>query len=253
MDAAMEKGAQAVQAHYDVLNPEENWRTALMYTALCAVHLVRPLARSHFGLSVGLKGNGMCFSREVVDRFGWNAFSVVEDMEYGFNLCLEGIAVDFAPRAKVRAQMAAGEKESTTQRIRWEGGRQAMVREWFSLLLWQGIKRRSIRCLDLAVDLLIPPLTKMVAATVVLGLAALSLFLNDLAGWPLPALCGISLGMQGFYVLVGLVLNRSPIRIYLALLHAPFFIVWKMSVYRLMKRDKGVDQWVRTGRTKIGS
>jgi len=251
MDAAMAAGAQAVQGHYDVLNPAENWRTALMYAALSAVHLLRPLGRSFLGLSVGLKGNGMCFARDVVARFGWNAYSVVEDMEYGFKLCLEGIPVRFAARAKVWAQMPTGSKEATTQRMRWEGGRNEMCRQWFVRLLSCGIRRRSAACLDMAVDLAIPPLTLLVAIASLLGVASAALHLDGYVPLWIPLLWLSSLGIIGVYVLTGLLLNRSPAGVYKALLFAPIFVVWKIWVYLQLRVGQGLDQWVRTGRSKI--
>ncbi len=252
MDAPLARGAQAIQAHYDVLNPGENWRTALMFAALAAVHLLRPLGRTLFGFSVGLKGNGMCFSRGVVKRFGWNAYSVVEDMEYGFNLCLEKIPVRFAPRAKVFAQMATGTKEATTQRIRWEGGRRAMVREWFPRLLAKGLRQRSALCLDMAADLLIPPLTVMLGMVASLALSATSLHLAGYAPLWLPVIWLAVIGLLGFYVFCGLVLNRSPAKVYQALLFTPVFIAWKLWVYVQMRLGKSMNQWIRTGRAKIG-
>ena len=45
-------------------------------TALAAVHYLRPMGRAALGLSVGLKGNGMCFAEPVLQRFPWLWFTL---------------------------------------------------------------------------------------------------------------------------------------------------------------------------------
>ena len=52
-----------------------------MTAALAAFHFLRPLGRDRLGLPCGLKGNGMCFARPLVEKFGYPAASVVEDLE----------------------------------------------------------------------------------------------------------------------------------------------------------------------------
>ena len=61
-----ETGAAVVQADYGVRNPRSSWRTRMMTIALATFHGVRSLARERLGLSCGLRGNGMGFSRAVL-------------------------------------------------------------------------------------------------------------------------------------------------------------------------------------------
>ena len=79
----LEAGAHAVQAHYGVLNPEASWRTRLMAVAMALFHKVRSLGRERLGVSCGLRGNGMCFTHAVIRQVPHEAFSIVEDLEYG--------------------------------------------------------------------------------------------------------------------------------------------------------------------------
>ncbi len=59
----LSRGAHAIQAHYGVSNPSASWRTRLMTVALALFNQVRSMGRERLGLSSGLRGNGMCFSR----------------------------------------------------------------------------------------------------------------------------------------------------------------------------------------------
>src|SRR5215471_9575182 len=79
-DARLESGSQAIQAYYTVLNAGESPIAGLRFAALAALHYLRPLGRSALGLSVGLKGNGMCFSAPVLEQFAWNWFTLAEDV-----------------------------------------------------------------------------------------------------------------------------------------------------------------------------
>src|SRR3712207_8306740 len=105
MDARLEAGSFVVQAYYSVLNADGSALAGLRYAALAALHYLRPLGRSALGLSCGLKGNGMCFAREVLDRFSWRWYTLAEDVEFHLALVKEGIRVDFAPAATVLADM----------------------------------------------------------------------------------------------------------------------------------------------------
>ncbi len=71
----------------------------------------------------------MCFTLETLRRVPHNAFSLVEDLEYGVALGRAGIRVWYADEAEVRADMVASEKASRSQRQRWEGGRFQFARE----------------------------------------------------------------------------------------------------------------------------
>ena len=68
-DARLAAGSQVIQAYYSVLNADASAVAGLRYAALAALHFVRPLGRSVLGLSVGLKGNGMCFAAPVLEQF----------------------------------------------------------------------------------------------------------------------------------------------------------------------------------------
>src|SRR5262249_30061342 len=69
MAAALGRGALVAQAQYRVLNASDAWTAGLRAVAIALFNHVRPLGRMCFGWSAGLKGNGMCFSRAVFERF----------------------------------------------------------------------------------------------------------------------------------------------------------------------------------------
>jgi 1,2-diacylglycerol 3-beta-glucosyltransferase len=247
------RGAQVMQGRYDVLKPEETRRTQLMYVAFVLFNHIRPLGRRVLGFSDGLKGNGMVFRRRVLEKYPWQAYSIVEDIEYGTRLTEAGIRVEYVPEAKLYGQAPTGGKQALSQRMRWEGGRGAQARQDVPKLLKVALKRRSLIPFDRAMDLIIPPLGLLFSVIVFLGIINALVWIvlgGTLLGilallWALP-LAGILL-----FVLAGLLVARVPAKAYIALAFAPFYLLWKLWVYFILLTRRLPKEWVRTERAKI--
>ena len=246
MDAHLAAGEKAVQGYYAVRDPARSWGVALRSAALSVLHYLRPLGRSVLGGTVGLKGNGMCLAADLVERLAWSG-SLTEDIEYHMALVLEGERVAFAPDAVVEAEMPGTLRAAHTQNVRWERGRLQMVRTYLGPLLRTAIGQRRFAPLDAAIEALIPP-TAVFTAMLAVGLVAgTGLGLVGL-GWG-TAWVGLILlaGLVG-YLLAGLCLARAPARVWLALLYAPVFMIWKVSLYLRVLAGRDRQGWVRTER-----
>ena len=133
-----------------------------MASAFDLVNHVKPLGRETLGLSVGLKGNGMAFTPALAAQLPWPGGSLTEDLDYGLELARRfGVRVGYAPEARVLAQMPTTTNQAASQRARWEGGRMGLVRARALPLLGEGLRRRSLLLLDMAWDLLTPPLAEL--------------------------------------------------------------------------------------------
>jgi cellulose synthase/poly-beta-1,6-N-acetylglucosamine synthase-like glycosyltransferase len=246
LDARFEAGSEVIQVYYTVLNAGESPVAALRFAALAAVHYLRPLGRARLGLSCGLKGNGMAFLATVLDRYGWEWFTLAEDVELHLALIQAGLQVDFAPETTVMAEMPVTFAQAESQNERWERGRLEMLRERGPGLLLGGLKGRDPVRLDAVMEQLIPPLSVPVVlagGALVMGLLTRSRLATLLAGF--------SLGGQLAYVLTALALVRAPWRVYRALAYAPAYVGWKVWLYARSLVARGSAPWVRTER--IGS
>jgi 1,2-diacylglycerol 3-beta-glucosyltransferase len=246
----LNSGEQAMQARYDVLNTQESWRTRLMAAALALNHVVKPLGRERLGLSDGLKGNGMAFSRAVVERFAWPQDALTEDIAYTLILCRAGVRVAFVPETRVQAQMPTTGVQAAPQRRRWEEGRYHLMRSVAPDLLWQGIRNRDRIVLDRAFDLLIPPFAERVAIpTVLLAVCLLSMSLfswHGVAG--LSVAWVVVLALEAGYLALGLRVAGVSRSVVLSVLFAPVYIVWKFSLYALSLLTGPTRRWQRTQR-----
>ncbi len=240
-------GEGALQAAYGVRSPGSSWRSRLMVIALALFHGVRSLGRERLGLSAGLRGNGMGFSREVLRRVPAQAFSIVEDVEYGITLAKAGYRVGYVHEAQVLGDMAPPGPAAASQRLRWERGRAALARAEGPGLLLEGIARRDPMRIDLAMDLLVPPLSAL-SLTAALGAVAATtwhLVYGGSAAVAVPWL--LACGCLTVYVLRGLALSGVGLAGSLALLWAPVYIVWKVGL-RLRAKGPRAGEWIRTVR-----
>jgi cellulose synthase/poly-beta-1,6-N-acetylglucosamine synthase-like glycosyltransferase len=247
------QGETAIQARYEVLNERESWRTRLMSCALALAHIVKPLGRERLRLSDGLKGNGMCFARRVVESVPWSGDSITEDIDYTLRLCFAGHRVAFAPETAVWAQMPTTGSQAASQRRRWEQGRYALLTKVAPDLLRESLKRKSAVLFDRAAELIIPPFAEMVAVPLVMMLicfcAARVFHLPVLGalGWGWALLLALFAGYLG----AGLWVARIPLSVALTALYAPVYIVWKFGLYGAALLRRSGEGWKRTERRKL--
>ena len=269
MAAHLENGERVIQAYYAVRDPSRSWTGGLRYAALSVLHYLRPQGRMVLGASVGLKGNGMVFCNDIFRQHEWSA-SVTEDIEMHMTLILDGERVTFAPDALVLGEMPDTLENSKSQHRRWEQGRLEGSRRYVPQLLraaWVAVQKgklkRSYIMLDAVMEHLIPPFTILLAVNILLlvfNLIALLLtaqtgnqqgspFLQGMPGFNLLLSAGLLLG-QFIYLFSGLFMVQAPREIYLSLLFAPIYMLWKTFQYvqvAFLRRQQG---WVRTRRNE---
>jgi len=243
--ARLDAGADVVQADYAVRNPEASWRTRLMAIAFGAFHVLRSAARERLRFSCGLRGNGMCFSSKILSVVPYDAFSVVEDIEYGVRLGEAGQRVHYAGEAHVYGEMVSGERASRSQRSRWERGRTALAQAHALPLLRRALARRDWILADLAADLLVPPLGTLAAATMV-GLTAALLVRYSEGGSIALAIWLANVAVLLAYVLRGWSLSKTGLRGLLELGCAPLYVAWK--IWLRLRQPRNPTNWVRTAR-----
>jgi 1,2-diacylglycerol 3-beta-glucosyltransferase len=240
-------GAKAVQADYAVRNPNAAWRTRLMAIALGAFHIVRSRARERLSLSCGLRGNGMCFSTELLREIPHRAYSVVEDVEYGLRLGENGYRVFYTDEAHVYGEMVTTAAAANSQRRRWEEGRKLLVSQNARRILKAGLSRPDRVLLDLGLDLVIPPLST-IAVLMLLGsvLGAALVFTLQAPGVALAAY-GAGVAAVILYVLRGWSVSGTGLRGLIDLALAPVYVVWKIAL-RFTRPARATSDWVRTKR-----
>lgn len=238
----LEPGVAAVQGNNSVANPLQHWRTALTGASFALVNCVRPAGLARLGTSAGLKGNGMGFQSELLAHRGWPAHSIVEDVEFGVRLLLEGHRTVFDLDARISSDMPAGRRQADAQRRRWEFGRFQVARRYIPALVRAMMTDRVSRHIGALMELVVPPLS--VLALVEGAGLLLSFFVHP--AWT--AVFAACIAMTALHVALGLRYCRMPGRVWLALAAAPVFLLWKVGVYVGLVVTRGQRGWVRTQR-----
>jgi cellulose synthase/poly-beta-1,6-N-acetylglucosamine synthase-like glycosyltransferase len=244
--AVFEGGAQAAQSDY-VLDPDTRGSSALRAAAFLLINRVRPAGRAALGLSASLVGSGMLLSSQLLRSVPWEAFTSTEDIEYSLDLQAAGHKIAYVGDARVRAPTAPNSGAAAEQQLRWEGGRNYLVRTRGPRLLWQGLTKLRPDLVWAAVDLLTPPLGALAA----IALTGLAVSLAVVAGgvcpvWTLAPWLVATMAIPG-YVLVGLRAAGAPRSAYRALVRAPILVLAEAANAGNVLRFRS-DSWVRTER-----
>ena len=169
----------------------------------------------------------------------YDARSVVEDLEYHLRLVAAGKRVQFVDNTCVRALMPTSTRGATTQRSRWEGGRLRLLLDRAPSLAAATLSGR-LRLFEPLLDLLLMPL----AFHVMLLLPLLLLPHPWTLGYGL-----FALALLACHVLVAIRVGGGTVNDVAALAAAPFYIVWKLTLVKALKRNAKRDAaWVRTER-----
>jgi len=249
-DADLQAGRDWVQCYYMVANPDQSWRTRLMAYAFSLINGVMLLGQSALGTSVGLRGNGMCFSTRGLRRMPFTSYGLVEDMEFSWTLRVVGETITFQPSVRVHgAMLGSAGLAAANQRRRWEFGRNEIRRKFLGPLLRSkqiGWWEKLISFFELSM----PTMGSLLP--IYIGLSTLDL----LAFWQTPSayapmmhwtLLSFSLLLTvslGVYAISPFLAMRLPWRYAATLARFPLFIVWKLLI-SLRGRPK---EWVRTAR-----
>jgi len=242
LDGDIQDGKKAIQGYDVTQNPDESWMTRLSDLSDVLQFRLYFRGRSRLRLSCRLLGNGMCFSKEIIERFGWDAFSITENWEYYMKITLGGYVVHYNPRARFFSQRAADFSQGKPQRLRWMAGRADVAKRYIPVLIMEGIKSRNIRKIDAALDFLLP------SQSMLLSMLGLAFFLQFwvgsevLLGW----LMGITL-LECAICGIGVIRGGLGFKSYIALFLAPVYIIWKLWLRALAIFAKQ-EGWIRTER-----
>jgi len=225
LEARLDDGADAVQARYNVANPEASVVARLAEVSFAAQSVLRPRGRAALGGSAKLQGNGMAFTRDLVERHGWSGEGLAEDVDFWFRLLRAGIRPVYAGDAVVAGAMPTDVAAARVQRFRWEAGRSDLARRHLLPGIREAIVRRDPILGEAVVsELLFPPLATTAA---LVGAAGALRYATGRRGARIAAAQAATLAG---YALAGLHVSRAPRGTYLALALAPAVVVWKMAI-----------------------
>jgi cellulose synthase/poly-beta-1,6-N-acetylglucosamine synthase-like glycosyltransferase len=187
----------------------------------------------------------MAFPWSVIERAPLASGHIVEDLQLGLDLAMNGSPPLFCPESLVTSEFPSREEGVQTQRTRWEHGHLGVIAAVGVPLLRRAISRRQWPLAAMALDVCVPPLALLALALAVVLTAA---GLLAAAGRSFPLFVAVT-GMVLFVGSVSLAWNRwGRQAVGLGdLLAAPAYVLRKLPIYaRLLGRRE--TRWVRTRR-----
>lgn len=219
-------GHAVVQGRVGMHNWDETLFTRVTHVSGVVENRFKELAHSQAGSTCHLRGHGMLFRKDVLERLGWQSSALVEDQEMLVRLVLAGERVVWAEDARVNSILPASTQAAAAQRRRWAGGHAAIAGRSVRQLLPRFLRHGDLTALDLALDFMAPSyavqLSLVFAATV---LGALLTALGG-AGWPLAVGLLLLVGYFAVFAL-GAALGGVRLRTFASCAAAPFYILWR--------------------------
>lgn len=237
--SAFAAGARAIQCRYEMVSATDRTNTRLAALAFRGFNVIRPRGRERLGLSSGILGNGFGMVRAVLEANPYDAFSVVEDLEYHLHLVMAGERVQYLDDAVISADFPESRAGEAVQRSRWEGGRLHTARVWALPLLGK-VLRGNLRLFE--------PLCDLAGLPMAFGVFALLLAACIPLAW-LRWYAAVSLAVVLAHVLTAAWAGGDFLRTLQLLALAPIYILRKLwMIPGVIRGSSTKAAWVRTER-----
>jgi cellulose synthase/poly-beta-1,6-N-acetylglucosamine synthase-like glycosyltransferase len=118
LDAHLAAGAEVVQCAVVTRNADDGPSGFVGAMGNVFDNLIAA-GKDRLGRPVVLRGSGMCFRRDVLDRFPWDEFGLTEDADYSEKLRRNGVRVRFEAEPLIRSETPARAGDLYQQRRRW--------------------------------------------------------------------------------------------------------------------------------------
>ena len=252
MDWRLAQGDQVIQGQHIISNPNQGWFPALTWAMFLIDNRFQNLGRSNLGWSAKNMGDSICFRADILLQLGWGE-GLTEDYDLRHKLLLNGIRIAYEPAAIGYGEAPITWSQARAQRARWLRGTRDASQQYVKLLILEGIKRRNLAMLDGAIQASLPSYSTLSLLVLVILAIQVSIhfLIEPIFPWPLMVAWVVVEGILLIYPLIGLALERAPIKAYLAILLGPYFILWRTWLAFSSRFGGKQVTWLRTEHGKL--
>ena len=247
MDWRLAQGDKVIQGQHIISNPDKGWFPALTWAMFLVDNRFQNLGRSNLGWSAKNMGDSICFHVDVLLQLGWGE-GLTEDYHLRYKLLLNEIRITYEPAAIGYGEAPITWSRARAQRARWLRGTHDTSQQYVKRLMIEGLKRRNLVMLDGALQASFPSYSTLsLLALIVLAVqVAINYFIKPILPWPLIGAWAAIVVTLLIYPLLGLVLERAPLRAYIAILSGPYFILWRTWLALSSRFRRTQVTWIRT-------
>jgi len=210
-------------------------------------NVVRQRALQRLAARVQLLGTGMAFPWSAFARAKLATSSIVEDLKLGQELAWAGYPPLFVEAAQIWSG-AETQKNTLSQRRRWEGGFLQNSLRVGPMFLVRSLAHGDFRSVWAAVNLMIPPIALLIFLDcLALIAAAFALPFVEVKAWPILMLSSaIALACLG--LICAWRAGGARFVTFGTLVRVPLYILWKLPIYAGLVREGAPKSWLRTER-----
>ncbi|MBR6267068.1 MAG: glycosyltransferase family 2 protein [Selenomonadaceae bacterium] len=246
------KGDRIIQGYLDAKNPYDTWVAGTFAIAFWVIDHISHLAKTNIGLSAVLGGTGMCITTDVLEKYGWRATCLTEDMEFTMKSLAEGIRTAWAHDAIVYDEKPLTFKQSWNQRKRWAQGQFDVAHRFIPKMLVEGFRRRDIRIWDGCIYLLQPHFLMVSTFFIIISYVQLAFppfYTNIYNFLPSQLMTAIMLG-QYILPMIILLKIRAKLKAWFYMLLYPVFIYSWIPIIFLGFIHRNEHEWSHTQHTR---
>lgn len=148
MNKHLLEGHKLIQCYLDTKNPNDNWVTLGYATSYYYMNRSWQLAKSRLGLGNAVGGTGFTVEVQLLNKIGWSARSLTEDLEFTMQCLLEGEKAYWSHEARILDEKPVSFKSSCIQRLRWARGHWDVCFKYSPKLLKRWILKRDFAAFD---------------------------------------------------------------------------------------------------------
>ena len=247
MDWRLARGEQVIQGQHVISNPDQGWFPALTWAMFLIDNRFQNLGRSNLGWSAKNMGDSICFRVDILRKLGWGE-GLTEDYHLRHKLLLNGIRIAYEPAAIGYGEAPITWSRARAQRARWLRGTHDTSQQYVKHLIVEGMKRHNLAILDGALQASLPSYSTLCfLALIVLAIQVpIDYFIESIFLWPLIGAWAAMVVTLLIYPMVGLALERAPVRAYIAILLGPYFIFWRTWLALISRFEGKQVTWIRT-------
>ena len=247
MDWRLAQGDQVIQGQHIISNPDQGWFPALTWAMFLIDNRFQNLGRSNLGWSAKNMGDSICFRVDVLLQLGWGE-GLTEDYHLRYKLLLNGIRISYEPAAIGYGEAPITWSRARAQRARWLRGTHDTSQQYVKHLMVAGMKKRNWAMLDGAFQAIFPSYSTLsLLVLIVLAIQVpIDYFMESIFPWALTSAWAAMAVTLLIYPMVGLGLERAPVRAYIAILLGPFFILWRTWLALISRFGGKQVTWIRT-------
>lgn len=254
VNARLSQGHRAVQGQHIISNPEGGWFPALTWAIFKVDNRFQNLGRSNLGFSAKNMGDSICIRAEVLRELSWGS-GLTEDYDLRQKMLLAGAPIFYEPQAVAYGEAPRTWSEARAQRARWLRGTHDSSRNYARKLLKEGLYRKDPVIMEGALQAWLPSYSTLTVLG--LGVFAALLGVNRALGSIFPAAAffalAVILALLFIYPLLGLALDRAPLKAYLVILTGPVYILWRTLLAIKARYGRKRVVWVRTPHGERGN